>query len=245
MVFLHAFPLGAEQWLPQLARVAPGWRFIAPDLRGFGGSSGVAEGGMTMESYADDVLTLMAHLDVPEAVVTGLSMGGYVALAMVKKAPKRVSGLVLADTRPGADSVEARAGRDRMLTVLAERGVAGVADELLPKILGATTRREQPDLVDAVRRLMVSNHPDGVGAAIEAMKERPDSTPVLSTIGCPTVLIVGVEDVVTPVAESEAMHQAIPGSRLVVLPHAGHLSNLENAAEFTVEITSGVFSRRR
>jgi len=242
LIWLHAFPLSADQWLPQLSRVPPGWRFIAPDLRGFRGGSQAFEAfdlpGVTMDGYAADVLELMTQLEMTDAVIGGLSMGGYVAFAIQRRAPSRVSGLVLADTRSTADTAEGRAARDRMADLVAREGAAGVAREMLPKLLGETTRRDQPDLTDAVRRLIEVNTPEAIGAAIQALKTRPDSTPLLASIACPTLIICGEEDVLTPMADSEAMHAAIAGSRLVRLPGAGHLSNLENPIGFNDAIAS-------
>jgi pimeloyl-ACP methyl ester carboxylesterase len=240
LLLLHAFPLSAEQWLPQMAQVPPGWRFIAPDLRGFGGTDpGPLDGGMAMDVYARDVVEFMLHLDVPSAVIAGLSMGGYVALALARRAPARLQGLVLADTRATADSPEARAARDRMLAILERDGPDGVAREMLPKLTGQTSQRLQPDLHDAIRQVIVGNTPAGIAAAIGAMKDRPDSTALLGAVACPTTIICGVEDVITPPAESEAMQREIPGSRLVLLPEAGHLSNLENAEAFTAALVEG------
>jgi pimeloyl-ACP methyl ester carboxylesterase len=230
-VLLHAFPLSADQWLPQLHRVPPGWRFIAPDLRGFRGVRPAFEdpglAGVSMDGYADDILELLAHLDIDRAVVCGVSMGGYVAFAVFRRAPASVAGLVLSNTRAAADSADARAGRDRMIDLARREGSAGIAREMLPRLLGATSRADQPDLEDAVRRLIVVNSTEGIVAALEALKTRPDSTPLLDTISCPALVIAGEEDVIIPVTEAEAMHQAIRGSLLVVLPKAGHLSNLE------------------
>jgi pimeloyl-ACP methyl ester carboxylesterase len=181
----------------------------------------------------------MDHLDVHQAVVGGLSMGGYVALAMMRTAAERVSGLVLADTRATADSPEARAGRDRMVAVLESEGPKGVAREMIPKLLGETTRSERRDLVEAVEQLIERNGTDGIRAAILAMKARPDASDVLPTIRCPTLVICGAEDTVTPPAESEVLHKAISGSRLAIIPSAGHLSNLENPMGF---MGTGLFS---
>jgi pimeloyl-ACP methyl ester carboxylesterase len=238
LLLLHGFPLGAEQWLPQLARVPAGWRFVAPDLRGFGGADpGGAPGGITMDTYAADLIELMAHLEMPSAVVAGLSMGGYVALALARRAPARIAGIVLADTRATADSAEGRAARETMIAILARDGPLGVAREMLPKLVGATTSREQPDLGDAIRRVIERNTLDGLAAAIRAMRDRPDSTALLPDLPRPVVVICGEEDLITPPAECEALHRAIPGSRFVLIPRAGHLSNLENPALFTAALT--------
>ena len=236
IVLLHAFPLSADQWLPQLTRPPAGVRLIAPDLRGFRGAGPAFEADLdaiTIDDYARDILELMAHLDVRDATVAGLSMGGYVALAMVRLASGRVSGLLLADTRATADTQDGKAARDKMRALVEREGPAGVAREMLPKRLGETTRREQPDLEDAVRRLIDSNDASAIVAAIGAMRERPDSTSILPAMACPVTIVCGEEDVLTPMADSEAMHAAVKGSRLIRLPRAGHLSNLEAPQAFT------------
>ena len=241
LVLLHAFPLSADQWLPQLSRPPAGIRLIAPDLRGFRGAGPAFEAdldALTVDDYARDILELMAHLDVRDATVAGLSMGGYVALAMVRVAAARVSGLVLADTRATADTPDGKVARDRMRALVEKEGLAAVAREMLPKLLGETTRREQPDLEDVVRHLIESNDPSVIVAAIGAMRERPDSTSLLPGIACPVTIVCGEEDVLTPMADSEAMHAAIGGSRLIRLPRAGHLTNLEAPHAFTEALAS-------
>jgi pimeloyl-ACP methyl ester carboxylesterase len=235
LVLLHAFPLTADQWLPQLHRVPRGWRLVAPDLRGFRGG-GDPPGGLTIDEYADDVLVLMSHLEIDRAVVCGLSMGGYVALSMIARAPGRVAGLVLANTRASADTPEARASRDAMIATAGRDGVGAIATAMLPKLLGATTTREQPDLVDAVDRMIRDNTVGAVTAALGALRDRPDRTALLPQIACPTLIVAGGEDTVVPMADAEAMHHSITGSRLVVLPRAGHLSNLEDPRGFTAAL---------
>jgi pimeloyl-ACP methyl ester carboxylesterase len=130
VVFLHAFPLNADQWLPQLHRLPPGWRGVAPDLRGFRGDRSPQP--ETMDAYAADILTFMAHLEIRRAVVVGLSMGGYVALAMARQTPGRLAGLVLANTRASADSAQASSGRDRLVALAQTGGAPAVAEEMLP-----------------------------------------------------------------------------------------------------------------
>jgi pimeloyl-ACP methyl ester carboxylesterase len=240
LVWLHAFPLSADQWLPQLGRVPAGWRFIAPDLRGFRGAGPAFEAvgldAVTIDAYASDVFELMAHLDIPKAYIGGLSMGGYVAFAMLHQAPERITGLVLANTRAAADSPRGKVNRSQMLELIAREDAAGVASEMVPKLLGETTRREQPDLSEAVTRLIVANPPEAIAAAVRAMRDRPDSTPLLARLACPVTIVHGGEDALIPVSEAEAMHAAIPGSRLVVLPRAGHLSNLEDPSGFAAAV---------
>jgi len=127
-----------------------------------------------------------------------------------------------------ADSDEARAGRDRMIKLAADEGPAAIAREMVPKLVGETTKKLQPDLLEAVRRLIMMNSAEGISTALGALRDRPDSTPLLAAIDFPTLIIAGNEDAIIPVTEAQAMHRAIPGSSLVVLPRAGHLSNLED-----------------
>ena len=241
IVLLHAFPLNAEQWLPQLSRVPPGCRIVAPDLRGFRGVGPAFEDlgleGVTMDGYASDVLALMTHLEIERAVVGGLSMGGYVAFAMLRRAPARVSGLVLANTRAGADSPEGRASRDRLIELVGREGPAAIAREMVPKLLGATTQREQPDLADAIDRMIRMNSSEAHCAPRSPrMRDRPDSTPLLPAITCPTTIVTGDEDTLIPPSESAAMHALIPGSRLVIIPKAGHLTNVEGTGHFSTAL---------
>jgi 3-oxoadipate enol-lactonase len=241
LVLLHGFPLSAEMWEPQLQAPPAGWRVLAPDLRGFGASVGAPDGGPTpgsapevpsIDDYAGDVLDMFDRMAVKEAVFAGLSMGGYIAFAILRRAPNRCRGLVLADTRPGADSPEARANRDRTLELLAQAGPVGIADAMLPRLLGATTLRDQPEVVGRVRALIGSQRAEAIEGALLRLKTRPDSTDLLASICCPVLIVVGGDDVLTPVEESQRMKEAIRGATLVLIPGAGHLSSLEQPRAF-------------
>jgi pimeloyl-ACP methyl ester carboxylesterase len=236
-LFVHAFPLSAEMWDPQLASPPAGWRFIAPDLRGFGRSSH-RSGATSVEAHARDLVALLDALAIDRAVVVGLSMGGYVALALVRAAPQRVRALVLCDTRADADSDDARANRQRLREQLRDGGPVAVAETMVPRLVGPTTMREQPGVVARVRGLIVASAAPGIDDAIVALMTRPDSTSGLVLIDVPTLLVVGEEDGLTPIALHERMREHIPGSRLVVIPGAGHLSNLECPDQFN-EALSG------
>jgi pimeloyl-ACP methyl ester carboxylesterase len=249
VILLHAFPLSADQWLPQLHRVPPGWRAAAPDLRGFRGvnASFVAHvhDELTMDDYAADVLSFMTHLEIERAVIAGVSMGGYVAMALLRRAPARVAGVVLANTRAAPDSTEGLAARDRMIALAQREGPSGVAAEMLPKLLGGTSREEQPDLLDVVRRMIEANSTEGLVAAVRAMKRRPDSSSLLGAIDCPVLVVGGEEDSLIPRAEVESLAENIRGARLAIVPRAGHLTNLESPVAFNEALTQFVTSPAR
>ena len=238
VVLIHAFPLNADMWRPQLDRVPEGWRYLAPDLRGFGPAAAAPGGPVTMADYASDVGALLDALAIDEAVIGGLSMGGYVTLAMLRAAPERFTGVLLADTRPQADTEEGRAGRRRLLEVLRDGGPAAVVDQMLPKLLGETSHRTRPEVAAEVRRIAIANAAPGIAAAIEAMMFRPDATELLATIGRPALVLVGEEDILTPPADAEAMQRSLGRSQLVVLPAAGHLSNLETPDAFSTALAT-------
>jgi pimeloyl-ACP methyl ester carboxylesterase len=241
MVLLHAFPLDAAMWHPQFAAAPPGWRILAPDVPGFGESDD-REPPVSMDDFADSVLGLLDALGLHRVLLAGLSMGGYAALAILRRDPARVGALVLADTRAEADSEQARAGREALLARLEADGPAGIADEMAPRLLGPTARRERPELYALVREQISRNGREGIRNAIVRMRDRPDSTPILGTIRCPALVVVGEEDAVTTPVTARSLQAAIPGARLAVIPAAGHLSNLENPAAFNAALLSGVRS---
>ncbi len=236
-VLLHGFPLGANMWEPQMRAIPAGWRLITLDFRGFGGSTDAdSAAAVGMEDYAADVTDLLGELGVKKAVIGGLSMGGYAAFALLRSAPEMVDALILADTRSGADTPEGRANRRAMLAVVDREGPSGVAREMMPKLIGRTTRETNASVEPTVRRLIKQQSPAAVRCAILRMMQRPDSTPLLSSITVPTLIIVGDEDELTPVAESQRLADAIPGSKLVIISGAGHLSNLEQPDAFNAAL---------
>jgi 3-oxoadipate enol-lactonase len=182
---------------------------------------------LTVDDLASDVLALLDRLEIEQAVIGGLSMGGYVTFAMYRRAPERFHGMVLADTRSQADTEEIRHGRLKMIATARERGAPAIADEMIPKLLGETSLRERADLQLRVREMIEENGTEAIVDGLTAMLARPDSTPDLHAISCATLVIVGAEDMPTPPADSERMQAKIPRSRLVLLPLAGHLSNVE------------------
>ena len=236
VVLLHGFPFNRTMWDEQFEALRGRHRIIAPDLRGHG-ESGVAPGPATMEEMAKDVAALMEKVNVSRAAVCGLSMGGYVALALYRMFPLRARALVLADTRPSADTEEARENREAQAAKALKEGMAGIADAMLPKLLAPKTVAKNPSVVAQVREMIVKTNPEGAAAALRGMAQRRDQTSFLSRIVCPTLIIVGREDMITQLPESEVMHREIGGSRLVIIEDAGHVSNLEQPENFNRALT--------
>ncbi len=235
LVWLHAFPLSAEMWQPQLDAVPEGWRVVAPDLAGFGGTVD-HDGRPEIDDFARDVDELVLYLGLRRFVLGGLSMGGYAAFAYLRLHAERVMGVILADTKSGADTPVAREGRQKMLDVVSTSGVAAIADEMVPKLLGTTTQRDDQGVVLHVRNLIEANGAEGVSRGIQRLRDRPDSSADLARIAVPALVIVGEEDGITPVAEARAIAGAIRESTLAVLPRAGHLANLERPEPFNTAV---------
>jgi len=234
IVFLHGFPLDHRMWEAQLPAL-PGWRKIVPDLRGFG-ASGVTPGTVTMDRFADDVAGILDALAIPKAVICGLSMGGYIALAFWRRHAARVSGLVLCDTRAVPDTEEAAAGRRKSATQVLAEGSKVAAEAVVPKLFAKGTQEARPELLVEYRALMSGMPPAGVAAAQLGMAERPDSRPTLPTITVPTQVIVGIEDVISTPAEMQSIAAGIPGAEYSIIAGAGHMSPVENPSEFNFEL---------
>ncbi|MGH2508853.1 MAG: alpha/beta fold hydrolase [Ktedonobacteraceae bacterium] len=238
VIFLHAFPLNRQMWAGELQAllVEQRYRLIALDWRGFGESeitsSVVKPVISTMVMLADDLAGLMDRLGIEQAVLCGLSMGGYVAFAFARKYPERVRGLVLADTRPGADPPEAKASREEVALLAERQGTGAIADLQLPRLLADYTRQHHPVVERRVRQLIDSATPQGIAAAARGMAVRTDSSDLLATLACPTLVLVGEEDALTPPQVARDYAAQIPGAQCISIPHAGHLSNLEQPRAF-------------
>jgi 3-oxoadipate enol-lactonase len=231
LVLLHAFPLDGRMWNATAAALADRCRVIVPDLRGFGGSE-LGDGGVSIAGMADDTAALLDHLEVARATVGGLSMGGYVALAFAARHRERLEALILADTRAGADSEQARAARASALAMVEEQGVAAYVERQLAVLLS-------PSAGEAVRaqvRELGQQSAAAVCAGVRALRDRPDRQTELAAIACPTLVIAAAADSLSTLDEMTAMAGKIPGARLVQIPGAGHLSNLERPAEFAAAI---------
>ena len=235
IVFLHAFPLNRTMWDPQVSALVGECRCIPIDLRGFGESK--ASPPYSMDQYADDAIAVLDALQIGRAVIAGISLGGYIAFAIWRRHRDRVRALVLSDTRATADTIDNVARRRSLIELAETQGSVAVANAQIAGLVGKTTRDKRPDLYDSVHSLIAEASEDGIVGGLEAMIARPDSTPTLSTIDVPTLIIVGSEDVVTPPRDARVLHAAIPGSRMEILQHAGHLSNVERPAAFNTVVT--------
>ncbi|MEU6234771.1 alpha/beta hydrolase [Kitasatospora sp. NPDC047058] len=237
VVLLHAFPLNASMWSAQLDAL-PGptghdARVLAPDQRGFGGTE-LGAGEPSLDAVADDVALLLDAAGIGRAVIGGISMGGYVALAFARRHPDRLAGLLLANTRATADADAARANRERIAAaVLARDSVQLLLDE---KVAAGQLGPESGHLTERVQGMVAAAPPAAVAWAQRAMAARPDGLDVLAGVRVPAAVVAGAEDGLVPLAEAELMVQACPDAELTVVPGVGHLSALEAPEAFNAVV---------
>lgn len=238
VVLLHAFPLHGGMWEPQAEALSGSRRVIMPDYPGFGRATGEPVPAVPEIGYYSEALReMLDRFGMERVVLGGISMGGYVAFAALRTFPERISALVLADTNPAPDSEDARQGRNETAARIADEGIEAMPDLLTERLLSEHTRRERPETVKRVREMMLEASPEGTVAALGAMRERPDSTPLLGEIRVPTLVIGGEEDTLSGPEEMARMSEAIPESRHITLSEAGHLSNLESPEKFSAALS--------
>jgi pimeloyl-ACP methyl ester carboxylesterase len=236
VVLLHAFPLDRHVWDGVVDALAEsGWDVVVPDLRGFGESAYGEDGpddDPSLAWMARDVLGILDRMGVSAAVFAGISMGGYVAMEIVRQDPARVAGLALVDTKATADTEQAAANRLRVAeSVLAAGSTQALARAMVPSLLGDTTRAERPEVVAQVTSWIEAAAPAAVAWAQRAMAARPDSLPDLASLAVPALVVWGVEDDMSPRAEQDLMVDAMRDARLVVVTESGHLSTVEAPAQ--------------
>jgi 3-oxoadipate enol-lactonase len=233
VVLIHAFANDGALWKPQIEVFAERFRIVAPDLRGFGGSPATDGKAVSMDLYADDVIELMDRLQIKRAVIGGISLGGYVALSLSLRFPERTCGLVLANTRAGADNPDWASFREALVSEIEKQGAQAVVDNYGDKPF----RNDCPeDIKDYVRKMILRQSARGLASGTRGMAQRPDRLPALGTIRVPTLVISGTEDNYIASTEGETMHRAIAGSRFVDIPHGGHLSNIDSATAFNAAL---------
>ncbi len=240
LVLLHAFPLSSAMWLAQREGLAGRFRIITPDLRGFGGSVLGADE-PSVDLMADDVEHLLRSLGIRRAVIGGLSLGGYVAMALCRRHPERVQALVLANTKATADTDEARATRHAMADRLeAENTVVPLVEDVLPKLVGPTTLRQRALVYGRVRGLVQATPPRAAAWAQRAMAGRPESFDTLRATRVPALVVAGGEDTLTTEDDARAIADALPNAELLVLPRCGHLSAVEQPDVFNQAVAEFV-----
>lgn len=230
LVLLHPFPLNHHFWDATAPLLEQRYRLVIPDLRG-SGDSPPGEGAATMEKHACDLIRLCDELQIGKAFFAGVSIGGYILFELLRQSRERVAALVLANTRASAETQEGRANRQKSIELVQQRGPGPFIEDMLPRLLSPSTLTARQDLVSGVRRMMARMTVAGIVALQQGMASRPDSMPTLKMIHVPTLIIAGEDDTI-PMAEAEAMRQHVAGSRLEVVPRAGHYAAFEQPEDF-------------
>lgn len=230
VVLLHPFPVHHEFWRQIAPKLATRYHIVLPDLRAHGRSE-AGKGAATMGKHAADLLRLLDRLKIPKAVFVGVSIGGYILFEFWRQFRERVAALVLANTRAEPDTEQGRANRLKSIADSRLQGTAPFFDAQAQNLIGETTRRTRPDLLASARAMMQTMSVDGLDVIQRGMAERPDSIPMLHTISVPTLIIVGEEDTVTPIANGQLMHEQIARSRLQMISRGGHYAAFEHPEE--------------
>ncbi|MFT7841030.1 alpha/beta fold hydrolase [Saccharothrix sp. BKS2] len=239
VVLVHGHPFDRSLWRPQVERLSGVYRFIVPDLRGYG-ETRLVSGGMgampdttPLGVFADDLVALLDRLGLERVVLGGLSMGGQIVMEVHRAHPERVGALILADTFPEAETPAGREARRAAAERVLREGMGPYADEVLDRMITPRNVRELPEVAEHVLRMMRGTPPEGAAAALRGRAERPDYLGSLARVAVPALVVVGAEDEYTPVEVARRLHAVIPGSTLAVVDGAGHLPNLERPEAFT------------
>lgn len=229
LVLLHPFPLNAHFWKNQLSGLSNSRHVIAPNFRGYGASFIDPSDPITVAALASDIKKTLSNAKISKAIFAGCSMGGYVLFELWRQDKDLFAGMALIDTKAQADTAEARQKRADMVENLRKSGTADLPD-IAAGMLSDHTRATQPDIERDVRSMAAMPACETVIKTVEMMAARPDSTPTLSQINVPTLVIVGEDDAVTPPQAALYMQNSIAGARLLTVPNAGHYAPLESPA---------------
>ncbi len=235
VVLIHAYPMSHRMWERQLEALGPDLRVITYDVRGLGATE-PGKNPFTFETLVEDLLALLDHLKVGRAVLCGLSMGGYIALRTVQRNPDRVFALILCDTQSTTDTNEGRLHRHEAIQTIEEKGVSTFAEGFAKKVLADETLMEKTEIAGWVKKIVNSNSTLGICRITVALATRLDTTEALAQIKVPTLVVTGEFDKLIPVSKTRDMEEQIPGAQLVVIPKAGHMSNMENPEEFNRQV---------
>lgn len=236
LVLLHAFPYDSRMFSEQVAALGDVATVLTSDLPGFGREPVIP--GVTLDVIADRTAALLDRRAIHKAVIGGVSMGGYAAMAFARKYPQRLLGLILADTRAEPDDESAKANRGIAIEMVRNQGVAAFIETQIPKLVSPASQSDQPAFANRIRALATQQTSDGVAAALAMLRDRPDARPGLKSVTFPTLIVVGEDDAITPPALSENMKQLVPQATLVRIPKAGHLANWERPTAFNAAVRS-------
>jgi pimeloyl-ACP methyl ester carboxylesterase len=229
LVLVHGFPLDRSMWRGQLDGLAGVARVVALDLPGFGATPPASDGtrAFTMEAMADHVVSVAESLGMDRFILAGLSMGGYVALALARRHKAHLLGLALIDSRAEPDNPDAKKSRIEDAERALAEGPGFLAARMLPRLVAPRTLAERPDLCNQLELMIRRCSPAGVAGAARGLADRRDARADLAKIDVPTLVVVGTDDVITPPALARDMAQRIPGAQLAVIPNAGHMAPFE------------------
>lgn len=230
ILFVHGFPFDHTMWNPQAHFLGNQYRVLSYDLRGFSGSP--SDELVTIESHADDVVSILDHLKINRAVLCGFSMGGYIALRAIERFPDRFMGLILCDTKSAADTDEGRVKRAAGVQAVQKDGVFSYAKEFIKSVVTPKTLESKPDIIESLLQMINKNSKFAIANALLAMAARTDTTPSLAKINVPTLVMTGEEDKLIPLEVAKSAAAAIKGAQLKTIPDAAHMSNLENSEVF-------------
>ncbi|MFK4065073.1 alpha/beta fold hydrolase [Streptomyces sp. NPDC029674] len=237
LVLIHGHPFDRSMWAPQRTALAATHRVITPDLRGYGASTVVpVPSGATritgFPTFAEDIAALMDHLRIRQFALGGLSMGGQIVMECYRLFPERITGLLLADTFPAAETPDGKVSRNSAADRLLAEGMKGYADEVRDKMVAPYNTEASA----YVHRMMLAAPPEGAAAALRGRAERLDYRDLLTRVDVPSLVVVGRDDAFTPVSDAEAMHAALPDSTLHIVESASHMPNLERPEEFNAAV---------
>jgi pimeloyl-ACP methyl ester carboxylesterase len=233
LVLIHAFPTDHHLWEPQIKPLAQQFRVITLDLKGFGNATATHGEAVSMREYADEVKQLLDQLKIDKAIIGGESMGGYVSLAFVKAYPEKTAGLILADTQTIADTEDQKAKRELAALDVLKNGTGKFVENFVSK---AVSSNADQSIKDFLTELSSRQSVDAVASALRGMSRRENTMDQLSSLTIPVLIISGDLDTIISTSESQAMHNALPASKLVIIHGAGHLTNIERPEEWNAAV---------
>ncbi|MBK5209374.1 MAG: alpha/beta fold hydrolase [Flavobacteriaceae bacterium] len=236
IIFIHGFPLNKSMWDKQLKSLKDDYRVIAYDIRGHGNTD-VGAIDFSIDLFVNDLLGFMDALKIEKTIICGLSMGGYIALNAIENHSDRFTALILSDTNCTADSPEAIEKRMNTIISIKENGVEKLANNLLPNLFAPESFETNSEEIAAVKEMIVTTSKQSLYNSLHALANRNETCSKLSGIKVPVLILVGEEDKITPIEAARAMNVKIRNANLHIIPHSGHLSNLENPYEFNSQLT--------